>query len=719
MDRLGKKDFVRPKIENASTVTSASRNAKNLEDLPFTAYVITKEMIASRGYQTLVDVLKDIPGTRVSQPGSAEHGETFSMRGLFGNYYAKILLDNVPIQPSATNGMPIEAQFPIQSIERIEVIMGPASDVYGADAMAGVINIVTQKEERIKWGNASLIMGSPYLTGVKFTLGGKVGKGNRVYRYTMFGGFQQMRNKNIVAGHNEVYNPLTYSNGDSSFIASPFYRGSFTLPDFNGLPSASLNAGLRFSGKHLTIGFDAMQRSEQSAIGLNPLTVTYHNPNHKTGERIFRGFMVYNTNIGEWNSRSYASWLSYRMDRGNSYSTVQNPLNAQGVFYMYSASDDLYLEQTMNYQWASGLSFQASGTFQYSGNFPIYKYLLSPFDPGNYRPWSSEIRNSPFLDSLGFAPFNFSNVGLMGQLYYEKGRWEAMFGLRFDYHSKFYGAINPRIGFSFKASPKSIIRFSSSTGFRPPSSYLIYSSYRSVVIDGDTVGIPSPQFDLDPEDFVSIDIGFKQLISKKSSFDVVAFYHETLNSIVKTLNNQGDELFYGYQNSPNSRRGLFGVQVQYVVKDIGLKKLFSDFSVSYSKGFEELPFNQGTLSDYREMPNWIGKWLIGFYPMKDLSLSLRNQFSSSWLSSSVVTSDVNFEYQVASFYTMDILINYSATNSINLFCNIFNVTDSKYGGISAVNDLGIATRTGAIFTESLYYNPQYGTKFTVGANINF
>jgi hypothetical protein len=68
---------------------------------------------------------------------------------------------------------------------------------------------------------------------------------------------------------------------------------------------------------------------------------------------------------------------------------------------------------------------------------------------------------------------------------------------------------------------------------------------------------------------------------------------------------------------------------------------------------------------------------------------------------------------------MDILINYSATNSINLFCNIFNVTDSKYGGISAVNDLGIATRTGAIFTESLYYNPQYGTKFTVGANINF
>ena len=68
MDRLGKADFLETETDNASVVTSASRNAKNLENLPFTAYVITKEMIAQRGYQTLVDIIKDLPGTRVSQP---------------------------------------------------------------------------------------------------------------------------------------------------------------------------------------------------------------------------------------------------------------------------------------------------------------------------------------------------------------------------------------------------------------------------------------------------------------------------------------------------------------------------------------------------------------------------------------------------------------------------------------------------------------------------
>ncbi|MFT4972765.1 MAG: outer membrane receptor for ferrienterochelin and colicin, partial [Saprospiraceae bacterium] len=105
-------------------IVSASRSLQDLKDLPFTIYVITKEEIQAKGYNTLVDALKWIPGIRVSQPGSGLEGETFMMRGLQGNTYAKILINDIPVKPYATRGMPIGAQLPIREAERIEVIFG-------------------------------------------------------------------------------------------------------------------------------------------------------------------------------------------------------------------------------------------------------------------------------------------------------------------------------------------------------------------------------------------------------------------------------------------------------------------------------------------------------------------------------------------------------------------------------------------------------------------
>ncbi|MFT4568451.1 MAG: outer membrane receptor for ferrienterochelin and colicin [Saprospiraceae bacterium] len=91
-------------------VISGSRSEQNLFDLPFTSHVITADEIAKNGYKTLVDALKHLPGIRVSQPGSALEGETFLMRGLQGNSYAKILINDVPIKPFVVPGMPIGAQ---------------------------------------------------------------------------------------------------------------------------------------------------------------------------------------------------------------------------------------------------------------------------------------------------------------------------------------------------------------------------------------------------------------------------------------------------------------------------------------------------------------------------------------------------------------------------------------------------------------------------------
>ncbi len=414
------------------------------------------------------------------------------------------------------------------------------------------------------------------------------------------------------------------------------------------------------------------------------------------------------------------SWLSYRMDRGSSYATLGTPLGVEGMFYSYGASDDLYFEETVNYSWTNGVAFQAGATFQYSGNFPNYNYFTEPFDPRDYSPWASNIENNPVLEFQNIKPFNFTNTSAMAQVYYERKKWEGMLGIRYDYNSRFGGTVNPRLGVSYKVSKEFILRGSITTAFRPPSSYLIYNSLERVVIDTSIVVFPSPQFNLDPEILTSVEIGWKWLISEKSLVDVAFYSHQTDNHIVKSLSLVDGDLFYGYQNSLESISGLSGIQLQYSFRDLGRLKWHSNLSLNYAKGYEALPFRLGRIDNYREMPNWIGKWLVGFHPFKGFSLSVRNQVSSSWISSTIISASQAEESRIDGFYSADILVNYTVSNTIQVFANFFNVNNSKHGGISAVNDLGITGANGTdTFTESLYLNPQYGARFTVGANINF
>ena len=141
--------------------------------------------------------------------------------------------------------------------------------------------------------------------------------------------------------------------------------------------------------------------------------------------------------------------------------------------------------------------------------------------------------------------------------------------------------------------------------------------------------------------------------------------------------------------------------------------------INFAEGYEELPFSRGRINDYREMPNWIGKWLVGFYPIKSLHVGVRNQVSSSWLSSTIINSELSENYRVDGYYTLDVLVNYSVSDKIRLLANFFNVNDAKYGGISAVNDVGFLRGNGSEpFTESLYLNPQYGARFTLGVDIS-
>ena len=223
IDLLEENDFISPEKAGEMEIISASRTSKKVTDLPVTIYVVTREEIINNGYITLVDVLKSIPGIRTSQPGSADAGEMFQMRGMLGNNYAKILINDIPVKPGVVTAMPIGAQIPIRQAERIEITLGPASAVYGADALVGVINIITKKPEAGIFANADIdIIGKDRY--INFQVGGKAGKNEKVLKYSFYGSHSSRLNANILKD-SSLFRPLAYFDGIMDPITIP--EGTF------------------------------------------------------------------------------------------------------------------------------------------------------------------------------------------------------------------------------------------------------------------------------------------------------------------------------------------------------------------------------------------------------------------------------------------------------------------------------------------------------------
>ncbi|MDD2508315.1 MAG: TonB-dependent receptor [Aliarcobacter skirrowii] len=138
------------KLDSVQVVTSASGYEQKITDAPASISVITQEDLQKKPYTNLLDAVKDIEGVDIGETRDKSGQGTVSMRGM-GADYTLILIDgkkqnnNGDIYPNNFGGFQFANIPPISMIERIEVIRGPMSTLYGSDAMGGVINIITKK----------------------------------------------------------------------------------------------------------------------------------------------------------------------------------------------------------------------------------------------------------------------------------------------------------------------------------------------------------------------------------------------------------------------------------------------------------------------------------------------------------------------------------------------------------------------------------------------
>lgn len=131
-------------------VVSAAGYEQKVTDAPASISVVTTEELAKKPYTTLLDAVRELEGVDIGETRDKTGQGTISMRGM-GSDYTLILVDGKrqnnhgDIYPNNFGGNQFGHMPPLDAVERIEVIRGPASTLYGADALGGVINIITKK----------------------------------------------------------------------------------------------------------------------------------------------------------------------------------------------------------------------------------------------------------------------------------------------------------------------------------------------------------------------------------------------------------------------------------------------------------------------------------------------------------------------------------------------------------------------------------------------
>jgi outer membrane receptor for ferrienterochelin and colicin len=158
---IKKKEILHMSIEDMMNmeVVTASKVKQKIQDVPACTRVITAQDILERGYFTLEEALADLPGFQFR---NILGFNTYSfIRGLPSqNNLIIVMIDGIQINELNSGGFYGGGQYNLSNVKRIEVVYGPASALYGTNAVSGIINIITKKPGSDDAGHAGIGYGS-------------------------------------------------------------------------------------------------------------------------------------------------------------------------------------------------------------------------------------------------------------------------------------------------------------------------------------------------------------------------------------------------------------------------------------------------------------------------------------------------------------------------------------------------------------------------------
>jgi outer membrane cobalamin receptor len=221
-------------LELEKIVITATRTPHLLKDVPVSTTAITEKEIEQTGSSTVAEALENVAGMRVTAYGGPGSLTTAYIRGSTADQVL-VLMDGRELNPASSGTVDL-GFLPVQNIERIEVIRGPFSSLYGANALSGVINIITKPAPEKRQTRIGASYGTYETSEYSLTHGGKLGKAGYFLSAKLGDSAGDRENSSCDQTHATA--KLTYEVDDSSgfsLLAGYSYRdvgvpGSTTYP---------------------------------------------------------------------------------------------------------------------------------------------------------------------------------------------------------------------------------------------------------------------------------------------------------------------------------------------------------------------------------------------------------------------------------------------------------------------------------------------------------
>lgn len=327
-------------------VTSVSKKAEPENEAPAAIFVITQEDIKRSGAINIPDALRMAPGITVTQSGSSNW--TVTARGFNDQFSNKllVLIDGRTIYSPLFSGVVWDAQDTmLEDIERIEVIRGPGATLWGANAVNGVINIITKNSKDTQGGLATLDAGNQLGVGA-VRYGAKMGDDSYIRTYAKYSDYaSQYDTDGSDAGDSwrraqaGFRSDMKLSGNDKLKIQGDIYAidedDSFLFPDLDSASYYNSSKGFKLGGGNIL----ARWEEKQSSISETSLQAYFDNASQKT--RFFND--VANTVDFEF-QHVWTGWDRQEFIWGAGYRLINdsNDASAQYALTPSTRNDSLY-----------------------------------------------------------------------------------------------------------------------------------------------------------------------------------------------------------------------------------------------------------------------------------------------------------------------------------------------------------------------------------------
>lgn len=450
------------------TVSISTQTKQQLSRAPSVVSVITADDILATGATNLMEILNSVPGVYIKT-------NLFGFKPLITFRGAKpanvlTMVNGASARDLVWSHSIFWKGMPVNMIERIEVIRGPGSALFGSDASAGVINVITRTAGKIVQSEAGVRAGS-------FD-----SQAGWLRHGTNWNGFD-------IAFTADV----SHTDGHSPFIAR----------DRIGTPPQHASYGWDNQDLHLSIGkgnwrllADSTQH-RNVAIGLtgaailDPLTRANES---QTSLALFYGNEAF---AKDWGLNAELRYRDIDYSSGNGF-WERPPGPGQNLNELNSAERRLNFEVSALYKGIHGHTLRFGGGHIWHDLYFVRQLINSV--PGNFAP--EQTRKNGYLfaqDTWGFA-----------------AGWELTAGARYDHYSDFGGTLNPRLALVWQTTPRLTTKLMYGEAFRVPTYLELYSQTAA--------NVPNPA--LRPEISKTWDLAFSWLATRDLRLGLTLYHFD-------------------------------------------------------------------------------------------------------------------------------------------------------------------------------------------------